>query len=95
MKSLDITKLYGIKWYLYAHYSEPHLLHRHCTTIELSDAMSGSNPAEGSDVCRVSNHRVSVEFYDGEVRERDYFFMIPNTTDQSAWINTYGMSLFL
>ena len=82
MKNFDIGRLYGDQWYMIAHYSEPQLLDRHCTSVRYSDANSGS------DICRVSVERSSVEYDDGEIRNTQYVMILPNETDHSVWINT-------
>ena len=83
MSGFDVTKIYGEKWYLIAHYSQRHLYERHCTWSIHGD----SNP--GKDICRVSFERSSVKYDDGEVRVNQFFMLLPNETDPATFIDTY------
>ena len=79
----DITRLYERPWYLIAHYLDFHLMGWQCLELTLRDAN------QGSDVCRVAVHRSAVDILGGNTHETDYFFLLPNTTDQTLWIDTY------
>lgn len=82
MNDFDIRKLYGEPWYTVAHYHDADLLGRHCSRVRFSD----SNP--GSDICRVLVDRSSVEYDDGEVKNTQFWYLLPNETNHAIFIAT-------
>ena len=83
MEDFDITKFYG-KWYSIAHYSEYSRDHR-CKVLEFTDG----NPED--DVCRVYVSNNSTLYGSGEtVRIPVYDRLIPDVTQSSVWISTFG-----
>ncbi len=79
----DITKLYNQPWYLIANYLDFSTLGWQCFEMTFTDA----NP--GSDICRIAIHRSAVEIVGGERHETDYYYLLPNTTDYTVWIDTF------
>ena len=82
--NFDVTRLYDQPWYMVAHYLDFHLMGWQCLNLTLRDA----NP--GSDVCRVAVHRSAVDIVGCNTHETDYFFLLPNTSDHTVWIDTYS-----
>ena len=80
--NFDITRLYNQPWYLVAHYHDSRMMGWQCLEMTLTDA----NP--GSDVCRVAVHRSAVDTEGGgDKYETDSFFLLPNTSDHTVWID--------
>ncbi len=84
MRDFDINKIYGGKWYVIAHFSEPHMADRKCTQMEYFD----DNP--GTDQCRVRVSRLSISTQDGEKLPRDFHYLLPDVMNTSQWIDDYG-----
>ena len=90
MKDFDITKIYGGKWYLIAHYLTGY--GRHCMEVEYSDVN------EGKESCRVSISNNSTLYDDGGIVEMHYEKLLPDPAQPSVMIDDareYFFSFYL